>query len=493
MLRASRSISFACLFCAASVLFAQKPAATSATSADAQKHIAHIEAGLLPPVIVGGEARPTHTIQERMQQLHVPGVSIAVIHNGAIDWARGYGVVSLGGAPVTEETLFQAGSISKPVASMAALKLVEQGKLKLETDINTELKSWKLPDAPVAKGKPVTLRELMTHTGGTTVHGFPGYATDAPVPTLVQVLNGEKPANTPAIRIEAEPGTRWNYSGGGITIMQQAMVDVSGEAFPKLLHDDVLAPLHMTHSTYENPLPAAWNPAAAVPYRADGNPIPGGAHTYPEMAAAGLWTTASDLARFAIELEKSSRGEANHVLSKAMTVQMLTPGMGKWGLGIQIGGKPARPYFTHGGVDEGFEAMLIGYEDGSEGAVVMTNAQGGSRLADEIVRAIAVEYNWPDFQPPVRTAVKVDPKDLEDYVGSYQIAPGFADVITVEGDHLMAQAGKQRKFALKAESSSLFFFPEIDAEIEFVKDETGAVTALVLHQNGTQMTAQRME
>jgi CubicO group peptidase (beta-lactamase class C family) len=305
---------------------------SSAPSAETQRHIDRVEAGLVPPVIAKGDIHAGHSLQERMVALHVAGVSIAVIHHGVIEWAQGFGVMKVGGPPVTADTLFQAGSISKPVAALAALKLVQEGKLSLDADLNTELKSWKLPYGPEAKGKPVTLRELLTHTGGTTVHGFPGYVAGEPMPTLVQVLNGEKPANTPAIRVEAEPGTKYIYSGGGFTIMQQMMIDESGEAFPKLLHDTVLGPIGMTHSTYEQPLPEEWRAMAATPYGADWQPVVGGAHTYPEMAAAGLWTTPTDLARYAIELERSLQGEG-HVLSKEMTAQMLTPGIGDWGMG----------------------------------------------------------------------------------------------------------------------------------------------------------------
>ena len=218
--------------------------------------------------------------------------------------------------------MFQAGSISKPLAAMAALRLAQQGKLSLDADVNTLLTSWKLPAAPVAAGKAVTLRMLLTHTAGITVHGFPGYAQGAPVPTLVQVLNGEKPANTPAIRSEAVPGAGWNYSGGGFTIMQQTLIDVTKEPFAKLLQTTVLGPIGMKHSTYEQPLPQRFAEFAATPYHADSKPIEGGAHTYPELAAAGLWTTPSDLARYAIEVENSLQGKANHVLTQQMTQQM---------------------------------------------------------------------------------------------------------------------------------------------------------------------------
>jgi CubicO group peptidase (beta-lactamase class C family) len=193
----------------------------------------------------------------------VPGVSIAVIHNGEIEWARGFGVVQLGGASVTVETLFQAGSISKPVSAMAALRLVQEGKLSLDSDVNQALTSWKIPPSATAPGAVVTLRELLTHTAGLTVQGFPGYAAGAPVPTLVQILNGEKPANTAPIRLEATPGSRWKYSGGGYTVMQQLLLDVSRQPFPALVHDTILVPISMTRSTYEQPLLVELRPGAA--------------------------------------------------------------------------------------------------------------------------------------------------------------------------------------------------------------------------------------
>jgi CubicO group peptidase (beta-lactamase class C family) len=459
-----------------------------ADSAETQQHIKDVEAGLLPGVIRKDDPHPGHSLSERMAALHVPGVSIAVIHHGAIEWAQGFGVTSVGGPPVTAETIFQAGSISKPLAAMAALHQVQEGKLSLDADVNTVLTSWKLPDAPVAGGKFVTLRELLTHTGGTTVHGFPGYATDAPVPTLVQVLNGEKPANTPAIRIEAAPASKWNYSGGGYTIMQQILVDVTKEPFPKLLHDTVLAPIGMTHSTYQQPLPADMRASAATPYE-DGKPVAGGAHTYPEMAAAGLWTTPSDLALYLMEVQRSLKGEANHVLSQKMTKEMLTPGMGEYGLGLSIGGSAANPYFGHGGVNAGFESTMTAYEQEGEGAVVMTSAQGGGRLADEVMRSIAVVYHWPDFQPKVRAVVTVDPKILASYAGTYELRPKFDLVVTVDEGHLVTQATGQSSFSMLAESETKFFPTAFDAEIEFVKDDQGNVSYLVLRQNGHEMKA----
>jgi CubicO group peptidase (beta-lactamase class C family) len=390
------------VFVCAQVLAAQRVSAPTLPP-EVQQHIERVISCLQPKVVVKDDPHTCVTLKERMAALHVAGVSIYVIHEGA-SWGRGFGVTQMGGKSVFPNTLFQAGSISKPVAAMAALHLVQEKKLTLDADINSELVSWKLPSSSAANGKIVTLRNLLTHTAGLNVHGFPGYAAGEPVPTLIQVLDGQKPANTAPIRIENEPGNQWKYSGGGFTVMQQTVQDVTRETFPELMRDRVLVPLGMIHSTYQQPLPQELQASAATPYDENGSPVVGGAHTYPEMAAAGLWTTAPDLGRFAEELERSLQGKGNlhGVLTREVARQMVTPGKGRWGLGIGIGGSDADPYFIHGGVDAGFESLLVEYENHLDGAVVMTNAQGGTRLAEEIMQSIATEYDWPDFRSTVR-------------------------------------------------------------------------------------------
>ncbi len=473
----------AVIYLASQLLVAQAAPSAQTNSTTEQQHIAKVISCLPEAVVVKDDPQPCPNLSQRMVQFHIPGVSIAVIHNGSIEWAQGFGVKQLGGAPVDAATLFQAGSISKPLAAMAALHQVQEKKISLDANVNTELVSWKVPPSPLANGKDVTLRELLTHIAGFTVHGFPGYAAGEPVPTLIQVLDGTKPANTKPIVLESEPGSKWNYSGGGYIVMQQMLLDVTKEPFPKLMHDTVLAPIGMTNSTYQQPLPDDLKPDAATPYDGHGAAVPGGAHTYPEMAAAGLWTTPSDLARYCIEVQQSLVGKANHVLSQSMTEQMLTPGVGNWGLGVEIGGAAADPYFSHGGVNEGFESLLVAYEHHGDGAVVMTNAQGGSFLAEEVMRSIAAEYGWADFHPVVRTEVKVDPKVLAKYVGTYALSPNFDLTITLDGDQLMTQATHQPKIPIFPESQTKFFLKIVNAEVEFFANDTGDVSYLILHQN----------
>ncbi len=473
------------------IIHAQAKATAASAQKDVQQRIQAVESCLPPPVTVKGEPKSCTTLAKRMAELHVAGVSIAVVHNGTIEWAKGFGVRQIGGDPVNADTLFQAGSISKPLAAMGALHLVQEKKLSLDSDINASLSSWKLPPSAAAPGAVVTLRELLTHTAGITVHGFPGYAAGTPVPNLVQVLNGAPPANTDPIRLDSVPGKAWRYSGGGYTIMQQLVIDTVKEPFPKFLHDTVLAPIGMSHSTYQQPLPAGLLRNIALPYNEDGTPVKGGPHTYPEMAAAGLWTTPSDLCRYIIEVQNSLKGKANHVLSQSMTQQMLTPGKGNYGLGLQLGGSPADPWFSHGGVNEGYESLFVGYDRNGNGAAVMTDAQGGIRLARQVMGAIAVAYNWPDYRPPVRTQVNVDPTVLARYVGTYQLAPDFSLTVTLEGNQLMTQATDQPKFPVYPESQTRFFLKAVDAEVEFFPGGNGNASYLILHQGGRDQKALR--
>jgi CubicO group peptidase (beta-lactamase class C family) len=494
----SRLVTFSAFIYLCAQLPAQSISVPKTVPPDVQQHIDRMTTCLHPEVQVKDDPHSCTTLSARMAQLHIPGVSVAVIHNGVIEWAAGFGVKQLGGAPVGADTLFQAGSISKPVAAIGALHQVQEKKLSLDADVNTELVSWKIPDSPAANNKPVTLRELLTHTAGSTVHGFPGYAATDPVPTLLQVLDGQKPANTAPIRLESEPGSKWNYSGGGYTVMQQVLLDVTKESFPKLMQDTALGPIGMTHSTYQQPLPAALQPEAATPYDWKSEPISGGAHTYPEMAAAGLWTTPSDLARYCIETQLSLRGKSNRVLSQNLTQQMVTPGLGNWGLGLEIGGSATDPYFSHGGVNAGFESLFVAYEHRGDGAVIMTNAMGGTALAYEIMESIATEYGWPDFRPVIHTPIKLDPAVLTRFVGNYELLPHFTINVTLAGDQLMVEglqvvpgAKEQPKFPLFPESRTGFFLKVMKTQLEFVTDDRGQVSHVILHQGGQDLKGEK--
>jgi CubicO group peptidase (beta-lactamase class C family) len=464
------------------------------STASVEERIARVEGGLLPPVLVKGEPLPGMKLADRMTFYKVPGASIAVIDQGRVAWMRGYGFADVAAQrPVTPETRFQAASISKPVAATAVLHIVEKGKIDLDRNVNHYLKTWKVPDNEFTREQKVTLRRILSHSAGITVHGFPGYEAGKPIPTLVQVLNGEKPANTEAIRVDTVPGAKWRYSGGGYTVTQQMLIDVVGEPFPEMMRRTVLHKFGMKDSAYSQPLREDWQRFAATAYRADGMPVPGKYHTYPELAAAGLWTTAGDLARFAIGIQDALAGKAHSVISKTMAEQMLTRQMENDGLGLFIDGQGRTLRFSHGGGNEGFQCMLVAYAHTGQGAAIMTNSDRGGALIAEILRAIAHEYGWPDFHPTERTQVKVDPAVFRDYVGRYQLAPNTVLTVTQEGAHLFTQATGQPKAEIFPEGEREFFYKVVDAHIIFETDSSGRATSLTLHQNGMTMPAKRVQ
>jgi CubicO group peptidase (beta-lactamase class C family)/predicted transcriptional regulator YdeE len=341
-----------------------------------------------------GEEPLRLSLPELMKTFNVPGLSIAVIENYKIVDVKAYGVIAPGSStPVTTKTLFQAGSISKPVAATGALCLVEQGKLSLDENVNNKLTTWKLPENEFTQTEKVTLRRLMSHTAGLTVHGFPGYDVDALVPSLVQVLNGERPANTEPIRVDIVPGTKSRYSGGGVTIEQLMMMDVTGKKFPDLMRALVLDKIGMTDSSYEQPLPPARAAMTAGGAYGDGKPVHGKWHIYPEMAAAGLWTTPTDLAKFAIEIALSKQGKANHILSQKMTQEMLTPVIDNVGLGLFME-KDTPGQFGHNGADEGFQALLTMNADTGNGIALMADSDNGISVMNYVLRRVVKEYAW---------------------------------------------------------------------------------------------------
>ena len=393
----------------------------------AAQNPAAIEHHLRYGVKLAGEPDIGLDILDRMKSYHIPGVSIAVIDNWRVVYAKGYGVAQFGTTkPVDSTTLFLAGSISKPVFASGFLRLVEDRKLPLDADVNTLLTSWRVPESRFTEHEKVTLRRLLTHSAGLTVWGFPGYALDKPVPTVPQLLDGAPPANTPAVRNDTIPGVRWLYSGGGMTIAQLVATDVSGEPFPSLMDRLMLRQAGMTRSTYENPLPVARRGEAATGHEQPDTPVPGGFHVYPEMAAAGLWTTASDLARWAIGLAHSYRGERGGVLSTEMARQMVSKqmhqqppyGTGYWGLGVSVAGDGDSLAFSHNGRDEGFIADMFMRPNQGRGLVIMANGvQGG--LFQEIERAFAEEYGFGAPPRLTRQGTAMSAAKLAEYAGRF--------------------------------------------------------------------------
>ena len=339
-----------------------------------------------------------------LKQFNVPGVSIAIIKDFKVAAAYAYGVADAEtGAPVTTDTMFQAASISKPVAAMASLRAVQEGKFTLDQDVNSILKSWKLSTGDFTRERAVTPRALMSHTSGTgDGFGFPGYAVGAPLPTIPQILDGVPPSNLRAVRLERPPLVGHKYSGGGVMIQQLALTDAVGKPFDQIARDWVLNPIGMTNSTYQQPLPASREKQAARAHNRSGARSADPWHVYPEQAAAGLWTTPTDLAKFTIELQLALLGRSTRVLSQAMAHEMITPvGVGPYAVGFSIAKRGEGWYFAHGGSNWGFQCSLTAHRLKGYGAAIMTNGDSGGALIEQLSKLIEQDYAWDTLDQPI--------------------------------------------------------------------------------------------
>ena len=345
----------------------------------------------------GEDGLGTSTVAELMEEFGVPGVSVAVIQDFKIHWAKAYGVADVEtGQLVDIETMFQAASISKPVAAIGVLRAVQDGLFSLDDDINDILDSWTLDGREFTRNRPVTPRTLTSHTSGLgDGFGFPGYDPEQPLPTTVQILEGHELSNVGSVFMEREPLTFYEYSGGGVTVMELALSDVRRRPFVDVLQEGVLAPIGMTRSSYAQPISPEHNQNAARAHDNNGESRGPKWHVYPEHAAAGLWTTPTDLARLIIEVQRSARGESNRVLSQSMIQEMLNPvGVGPFAVGFTVSKVGEGWYFSHGGSNWGFRALMLAHKVKGYGLVVMTNADQGSTVINEISRRIQYTYNW---------------------------------------------------------------------------------------------------
>jgi CubicO group peptidase (beta-lactamase class C family) len=459
---------------------------TYSQSADTTDRIKQVENNLTGPILVEGDI--PYTIAGQMAQYNIKGVSVAVIHNYKLEWAKGYGWADEGlKIPVTAQTLFQAASISKSVNSVGVLKLVQDKKIDLYADINTYLTTWQFPYDSLSKGKKISIANLLSHTGGLTVHGFGGYERGKDtIPTMVQILNGQKPANSPPIRSMYEPGLKSEYSGGGITISQMIVTDVTRHPYDKYMYDNVLKPLGMNSSTYAQPPVDVKPELLATAYYADGKEMPGKYHIYPEQAAAGLWTTPTDLAKYIIETQLAYAGKSHKVLDQQTTRLRLTPYIDKSAaLGVFIDNMDSTKYFEHSGANEGFRCAYYGSLENGNGVVVMVNSDNGD-IIPEIVNSVAKVYGFKGlYHTIVKKTTAVADTVLEKYVGRYELTPKNTLTITREGSHLYGQPTGEQRLELFPESQNKFFLKLAFIEVEFVSDNKGEISKVVIYQNGT--------
>jgi len=401
--------------------------------------------------------------------------------NFDVAWARGFGTLAAGHEPATAHTPFQSGSISKPVFALAVMKLAETGIIDLDTDVNSYLKSWQLTGKDGWQPR-VTLRQLLSHSAGTTIHGFPGYPPSGPLPTIPQILGGVPPANTQAVVVDVLPGTQFRYSGGGTTIAQQVVVDVTGSPFPELMRELILDPVGMVDSGYEQRAPAVFARAARG-HALNGVEMPGGYHVYPEMAAAGLWTTASDLALLGAEIMRTLRGDVSKLRLAPKTVSsMLRPqlpsqeiGQEFVGLGWFCAGKEQNFRFFHDGWNHGYVATMLMLPAVGKGAVVMLNSNQGWMLRGEIIAAVGREYGWPVLKNvPEISGVIPDAA----YAASYESATGKI-VVAREGNHLVVEFAGQRPLAVYPAAAGEFVATAINLRLRFADGDMPSELTLV--------------
>lgn len=451
-----------------------------AYSKETEETIKRVENNLISWVKL--DSSSNWNIYDRMKTLHVNGVSIAVIKNYRIEWVRGYGLAdTLEKRPVTSNTLFQSASIGKSINSFAFMKLTQDGKVDLSADINHYLKSWKFPYDTASHGKIINLAAILSHTAGLTVPGFDGYKWNQPLPALARILDGTSPANNPPVRSKAEPGVKFEYSGGGYEISEQLLEDVTGNAYENYITKTVFEPLRMENSFYSTHPTGNLSNRLATAYRWDGQPINCKYHLYPEKACgAGLWTTATDLARFVIEVQLSLEGKSNKIINKQMASLMTTPYIknSNCGFGFFVDKKGDDYYFQHSGLNEGFSSQYYGSFKNGNGVVVLVNSDN-TGFMHEVVNSVATVYGWEKFYNYVPKKLYYPAGTITDkYVGSYKFEnSGSGPVILKEnGTLFLKDPNSPDKWKIYFTSDHDFFMLEAQwANQQFFTDEKGNV------------------
>ena len=439
--------------------------------------------------------RAVRTLAERMVDLGTPGVSAAIIDRFDVAWTGGFGARKADTPDdVRPDTPFQAGSISKPIFALVVVRLCKDGRLDLDADIGTYLRSWRLPKAANGWTPGVTLRQLLSHTAGTSVHGFPGYPADMPPPSLPMILDGLPPTNTSPVFVDLIPGTQFRYSGGGTTLAELAVCDALGMSLVELARSLVFEPLGMADSSYEQPPSPAFAARAAIGHPVNRRPVPGGWHVYPERAAGGLWTTAADLARLGAAVIRTLRGEPTALgLTGDSLAAMLrpplpdqAPGSDYWGLGWYCAGAGERFRFGHAGENHGFYAEWLLYPATGQGAAVLINSNQGWRLPKEMLKAIGRAYDWPDAAPTPASPVP----DLAPLVGAYRDADGTLFRIEQRHDGLVLRVNGQEPIPLIPSGDQSFVARMPPLEVRFTTDAGGTRT-MTLTQGGKTFVATR--
>jgi len=422
-------------------------------------------------------------ISDRMEHYGVPGASIAVIANGEVAWHKHYGVVDLVSEDLVEEsTLFQAASISKPLTAMAIMRLVQDGTVHLDSNVNNYLSEWQLEKNHFNRDTTITLRHILSHTGGISVHGFPGYHPDEELPTLLDILDSDGVANTWVVRPAWIPG-EYHYSGGGYCILQQLLIEQSGKPFAEFMQEVVLDPLQMMQSTFQQPLDPERLKAAASGYLPDGQMVDGRRHVYPEMAAAGLWTTAQDLAKFGMDMQNSYQTSGGSVLNDTTAHEMLLPFFHDHvACGLFLQDHEGEIYFSHGGWNAGFSSELLMHRDRDFGVVVMINSNHPEFIS-EVIRSVASTYQWQGYPLYTCKSRAVDDATLREVCGRYKYTSDQVVEIYEKNDSLFLQYLGGDPEPLFYTADDLFVRREREAKIKIMESEGQQYLVFITAEN----------
>ncbi|MGB6976270.1 MAG: serine hydrolase domain-containing protein [Gammaproteobacteria bacterium] len=339
-------------------------------------------------------------VLKSMEQYHVPAVSLAIIDHHRLVYAHAYSIEP--DLKVNNKSLFQAASLSKSVTAFGALLLVDQEKISLDKNVNDYLRSWKVTENAYTKKSKVTLRHLLDMTSGLSVSGFAGNEINDKLPTLQQILNGERPASNEPVKVFFTPGSKYFYSGGSYEVVQQLIEDVSHATFANFMDENVFEPLGMRNSHFISVLPKYLQNYAVPGFLKEGNRIPGNWKIIAALAAGGMWTTPTDLTKFVLNVMKSYHGKTSGLLSKNLARTMLTRQENTdFGLGVIVDGCNKNLNFRKEGHNLGFYNWLIVFPNTGQGAVVMTNSENGVPVIQAIIKRIAQFYKWPTHYPLV--------------------------------------------------------------------------------------------
>lgn len=395
--------------------------------------------------------------------------SVLVAQDGKILLDKGYGFANLEWqVPNTPITKFRLGSITKQFTAASILLLEERGKLKVEDPVKKYM-----PDAPAAWDK-VTIFHLLTHTSGIpSFTDFPDYESkEAQTMTPQQLVDWfkDKP-------LEFEPGTKWNYSNSGYVLLGYLIEKISSQSYADFVQQNIFTPLGMKDSGYDSNSALIEHRASGYSRGKDGPENAGFINMSIPLSAGSLYSTTEDLLRW----EEGLFG--GKVLKPESLAKMTTPFKEDYAFGLSVSTHNGHKMISHSGGIEGFNTSLAYYPDDKLVVAVLANLNGP--FADQLAAQLGeIAHGEKVVLPSERKEITVSPKVLAQYVGTYELAPEFSIAITLEGNQLMEQATNQRKHPLFAESETLFFLKVVDAQVEFVKNEKGEATAMILHQNG---------